>query len=84
MVAVVKGRTTFVIAHRLSTVRAADQILVLQDGSVSQIGNHQKLILEDGSYKDIYEMQLRPQEEIMLDAAIPASSTRNVETEGTN
>ena len=84
MVAVVKGRTTFVIAHRLSTVRAADQILVLQDGSVSQRGNHQKLILEDGSYKDIYEMQLRPQEEIMLDAAIPASSTRNVETEGTN
>ena len=84
MVAVVKGRTTFVIAHRLSTVRAADQILVLQDGSVSQRGNHQKLILEDGSYKDIYEMQLRPQEEIMLDAAIPASSTGNVETEGTN
>ena len=84
MVAVVKGRTTFVIAHRLSTVRAADQILVLQDGSVSQRGNHQKLILEDGSYKDIYEMQLRPQEEIMLDAAIPASSTRDVETEGTN
>ena len=84
MVAVVKGRTTFVIAHRLSTVRAADQILVLQDGSVSQRGNHQKLILEDGSYKDIYEMQLRPQEEIMLDAAIPASSTRNVETEGAN
>ena len=84
MVAVVKGRTTFVIAHRLSTVKAADQILVLQDGSVSQRGNHQKLILEDGSYKDIYEMQLRPQEEIMLDAAIPASSTRNVETEGTN
>ena len=84
MVAVVKGRTTFVIAHRLSTVRAADQILVLQDGSVSQRGNHQKLILEDGSYKDIYEMQLRPQEEIMLDAAIPASSTGNVETEGAN
>ena len=84
MVAVVKGRTTFVIAHRLSTVRAADQILVLQDGSISQRGNHQTLILEDGSYKDIYEMQLRPQEEIMLDAAIPASSTRNVETEGTN
>ena len=84
MVAVVKGRTTFVIAHRLSTVRAADQILVLQDGSVSQRGNHQKLILEDGSYKDIYEMQLRPQEEIMLDAAIPASSTRDVETKGTN
>ena len=84
MVAVVKGRTTFVIAHRLSTVRAADQILVLQDGSVSQRGNHQKLILEDGSYKDIYEMQLRPQEEIMLDAAIPSSSPRNVETEGAN
>ena len=84
MVAVVKGRTTFVIAHRLSTVRSADQILVLQDGSVSQRGNHQKLILEDGSYKDIYEMQLRPQEEIMLDAAIPSSSTRSVETEGTN
>ena len=82
MVAVVKGRTTFVIAHRLSTVRAADQILVLQDGSITQRGNHQKLIVEAGSYKEIYDMQLRPQEEIMLDAAIPANPTSAVESEG--
>ena len=82
MIAVVKGRTTFVIAHRLSTVRTADQILVLQDGSVTQRGNHQKLILEAGSYKEIYDMQLRPQEEIMLDAAIPANPTTAVESEG--
>ena len=82
MVAVVKGRTTFVIAHRLSTVRAADQILVIQDGSITQRGNHQKLIVEAGSYKEIYDMQLRPQEEIMLDAAIPANPTSAVESEG--
>ena len=70
MVNVMKGRTTFVIAHRLSTVREADQILVLRDGVIAERGNHQQLMAQGGIYRDIYELQLRPQEEVLLDAAI--------------
>ena len=70
MVQVMKGRTTFVIAHRLSTVREADNILVLKDGEIVEQGTHPELIAWRGIYQDIYELQLRPQEEIMLDAAL--------------
>ncbi len=70
MVEVMKGRTTFVIAHRLSTVREADQILVLQDGKVVEQGTHDELAGHGGIYQDIYELQLRPQQELLLDAAV--------------
>lgn len=70
MIAVMQGRTTFVIAHRLSTVRRADLILVLQDGEIVERGTHQDLMAQRGIYQDIYELQLRPQEEMMLDAAM--------------
>ena len=69
MTQVMKGRTTFVIAHRLSTVREADIILVLKEGQIVEQGTHRELIARRGIYQDIYELQLRPQEEIMLDAA---------------
>lgn len=70
MIAVMQGRTTFVIAHRLSTVRQADLILVLQDGEIVERGTHQELIARRGIYQDIYELQLRPQEEWMREAAM--------------
>ena len=70
---VMKGRTTFVIAHRLSTVRQADLVLVLKDGDIVEQGTHQELMGRCGIYQDIYELQLRPQEEIMLDATILGS-----------
>lgn len=70
MVNVMKGRTTFVIAHRLSTVREADQILVLKDGNIAERGNHYELMAQRGIYRDIYELQLRPQEEVLLDASL--------------
>ena len=70
MVQVMKGRTTFVIAHRLSTVRQADMILVLKDGEIVERGNHRDLISQDGIYHDIYELQLRPQEELLLDVSV--------------
>ena len=70
MVEVMKGRTTFVIAHRLSTVREAHQILVLQDGKVVEQGTHDELSGQGGIYQDIYELQLRPQQELLLDAAV--------------
>jgi ATP-binding cassette subfamily B protein len=58
-----KGRTTFVIAQRLRTVRSADQILVLQKGHIAQRGRHEELINQDGPYQVIYDLELRDQEE---------------------
>ena len=53
------GRTTFVIAHRLSTVRRADLILLMEDGRVLERGTHEKLMLARGIY---YEMVMRQME----------------------
>jgi len=58
-----RGRTTFVIAQRLRTVKSADQILVLRDGQIVQRGRHDELIDEDGPYREIYDVELRDQEE---------------------
>jgi ATP-binding cassette subfamily B protein len=54
-----EGRTTFVIAQRLSTVRRADQILVLEDGRIVERGTHEDLLARGGLYREIYELQLR-------------------------
>ena len=70
MVDVMQGRTTFVIAHRLSSVRDADLILVLKDGQIAEQGGHEDLMVKSGIYRDIYDLQLRPQEELLLDAAV--------------
>ena len=67
MESVMQGRTTVVIAHRLSTVHRADLILVLRDGRIAERGTHQELLAHGGLYRDIYELQLRPQEEVMRD-----------------
>ncbi len=60
----VRGRTTFVIAHRLSTVRRADLILVLEDGEIVERGTHDELVARDGFYREIYDLQLRPQDQL--------------------
>jgi len=60
-----KGRTTFVIAQRLRTVKSADQILVLQDGRIVERGRHDELIRRDGLYRQIYDLELRDQEEAL-------------------
>lgn len=52
-----QDRTTFVIAHRLSTVRRASQILVLKDGAVVDRGTHHALLARPGLYRDLYEIQ---------------------------
>ncbi len=74
MVDVMKGRTTFVIAHRLSSVRNADIILVLKDGQIAEQGGHEELMVKSGMYRDIYDLQLRPQEELLLDATVAGSN----------
>ena len=56
-----EGRTTFVIAHRLATVRRADLILVMADGRILQRGRHDELLAEGGLYKEIYDLQLSQQ-----------------------
>jgi ATP-binding cassette subfamily B multidrug efflux pump len=53
-----EGRTTFVIAHRLATVRRADLILVMDDGRIVQRGKHNDLLAQGGLYREIYDLQL--------------------------
>jgi subfamily B ATP-binding cassette protein MsbA len=53
----ITGRTVFVIAHRLSTVRRADRIVVLENGTISDIGAHEELMNKLGTYRRLYELQ---------------------------
>jgi ABC-type multidrug transport system fused ATPase/permease subunit len=54
---VMEGRTSIVIAHRLSTVRAADQILVIDEGEIVERGTHASLVASDGLYASLYQTQ---------------------------
>ena len=62
------GRTTFVIAQRLRTLKQADTILVLEAGRIVQRGTHDELLAQPGLYRRIYDLQLRDQEDFWLDA----------------
>ncbi len=57
-----QNRTTFVIAQRLSTVKNADQIIVLQDGAIAEQGTHEVLLEQGGIYREIYDLQFKQQE----------------------
>ena len=52
-----KDRTALIIAHRLSTIRYADNIIVIDKGSIAETGNHEELVLKDGLYKKLWEIQ---------------------------
>ena len=52
-----KGRTSFIVAHRLSTIREADVILVMKDGSIIEQGNHKELLAAGGFYANLYNSQ---------------------------
>jgi ATP-binding cassette, subfamily B, multidrug efflux pump len=55
--ALTRGRTSIVIAHRLSTIRKADKIIVVDDGLIRETGNHDELVVLNGVYKKLFEMQ---------------------------
>ena len=52
-----QGRTSFIVAHRLSTIQEADVILVMKDGNIIETGNHDKLMKENGFYASLYNSQ---------------------------
>ena len=56
---VLKGRTSFIVAHRLSTIRNAHRILVISDGKIVEMGTHSQLIRRKGQYYNLYTTQFR-------------------------
>ena len=56
---VLQGRTSFIVAHRLSTIRNADRILVIHDGMITEDGTHDELMQKKGSYYELYTNQFR-------------------------
>ncbi len=80
-----KGRTTFIIAQRLNSVQDADQILVLQDGRITERGTHDELVVNGGYYEEIYHLQLEDQERVRAElisfGQIPPPRDRKRSTE---
>ena len=82
MAALMRGRTTFVIAHRLRSLREADQILVLDKGQIVQRGRHEELLQQGGLYREIYELELRDQESAQASQTEPVEPVESVAAAG--
>ena len=61
-----EGRTTIVVAHRLSTIKNADDIAVVSNGEIIEMGTHEQLIEKDGVYKQLYSLQFRENDDIII------------------
>jgi ATP-binding cassette subfamily B protein len=70
----VEGRTSLIIAHRLSTVQRADKIIVMHKGQVREMGTHQQLLAQRGIYFKLYQLQYKDQEISMSRMPSPTSS----------
>jgi ATP-binding cassette, subfamily B, multidrug efflux pump len=79
----VEGRTSLIIAHRLSTVQRADKIIVMHKGQVREMGTHQELLAHRGVYFKLYQLQYKDQELNVARAATPANGIRLTEPEVT-
>lgn len=77
-----KGRTTFVIAQRLSTVKRADLILVLDGGRIVQRGRHAELVGQPGLYQEIYNLQLKDQEQFQREMVLLSEDGRRMTEDG--
>ena len=75
----VKGRTTLAIAHRLSTLRKADRLVVLDKGEIVEIGSHDQLMESQGAYYTLYQAQLRHAAELVEGGAIGESLDEQTE-----
>jgi len=62
---IMKNKTIFIVSHRISAVRNADKIIVLEDGKIIQNGTHNQLITQNGYYKELYEKQLTEKENVI-------------------
>ncbi|KIL47544.1 ABC transporter ATP-binding protein [Jeotgalibacillus campisalis] len=62
---VMKGRTTIIIAHRISSLKHADEILVFENGTITNRGTHDSLVIEEGQYQRIYNIQYKDQKKIV-------------------
>jgi ATP-binding cassette subfamily B protein len=67
MEALMKDRTSFIVAHRLSTIKRANRILVIEDGRILEMGTHAELLHKGGKYFHLYTRQFRHQMQQVLD-----------------
>ena len=65
-----KGRTCLVVAHRLSTIKNADEIAVISKGKIMEMGNHEELLKLNGIYADLYKLQFKNSDVVINDIDI--------------